>query len=358
MAPNSTLKTIVVIGGTGAQGLAVIRHLSSLKEYQVLALTRSVTSPAAKELSQLVNVELVESQATSGYDLDAFRTAAKRSDCAFINTDGFAVGEIAETYWGVRLFEVAKQAGVKHFVYSGLDYLANELSYEDDKHYVGHYMGKARVQEYMNAQPNSPMKWTIINSGPYIEMLGDFLLPSAPTETNPALQFTLPLGSGSVPFIHLDDFGRYLHWTLTHPSRSNGLTFGIAIAHISGPELAAAYTAATGHPAVHTDSPIDDWLDAHFSSLPDGVHTKVAAHSTSDQATLTLSLGRNFGNWWNLYRASTPDNKGLIRRDFAFLDEILPDRVRSAEEWFRKVGYTGSKKQLFRGTWENVKVRT
>lgn len=143
---NSNLKTIVVVGGTGAQGKAIIQHLSSLNEYRILALTRSLTSHSAKELSQLANVELIESQAPSGYDLDTFLAAAKQSDYAFINTDGFALGEIAETYWGIRLFEVAKRAGVKHFVYSGLDYLANEPLYDDDKHYVAHYMGKARVQ--------------------------------------------------------------------------------------------------------------------------------------------------------------------------------------------------------------------
>lgn len=143
---NTNSKTIVVIGGTGAQGKAVIRHLSSLNVYRILVLTRSLTSHPAEELSQLANVELIESQAPSGYDLGAFLKAAKQSDYAFINTDGFAVGEIAETYWGIRLFEVAKRAGVKHFVYSGLDYLANEPSYNDDKHYVAHYMGKARVQ--------------------------------------------------------------------------------------------------------------------------------------------------------------------------------------------------------------------
>ncbi|KEF57054.1 uncharacterized protein A1O9_07244 [Exophiala aquamarina CBS 119918] len=346
------LKTIVFIGGTGAQGRAVLQYLSALNEYRILVLTRFLTGQPAKELSKLSNVELVETQAPSGYDLDAFLTAAKQSDYAFINTDGFAVGEIAETYWGIRLFEVARQAGVKHFVYSGLDSLAREPLYEADKHYVGHYMGKARVQEFLRAQPTSPMKWTIITSGPYIEMLHEFLQPSPPTEANPRLEFSLPLGSGSVPFIHLDDFGRYLAWTLSHPNESTGLTLGIAIAHISGPELAAAYTSATGRPAAYTDEPIAEWLASHFSELPSGADTKVGAQNTTDQNTLTLTFGENFTNWWNLYRASAR-NEGLIKRDYALLDSILPDRVRSAEEWFRKVEYDGARKQLF---W-NAKAR-
>lgn len=142
----TSLKTIVVIGGTGAQGTAVLRHLSALNQYRIFVITRTLTSHPAKELSKLANVELVQSQAATGYDLNAFLTVAKQSDYAFVNTDGFAVGEIAETYWGIRLFEVAREAGIKHFVYSGLDYLAKEPLYKADQHYVGHYMGKARVQ--------------------------------------------------------------------------------------------------------------------------------------------------------------------------------------------------------------------
>jgi hypothetical protein len=41
----------------------------------------------------------------------------------WVNTDGFTVGEAAEIYAGMRIFEIAKQVGtVRHFVYSNLDY--------------------------------------------------------------------------------------------------------------------------------------------------------------------------------------------------------------------------------------------
>ncbi len=135
-----------MIGGTGTQGSAIVRHLTSTKRYKVLALTRSVTSEAAQDLSRLPNIEVVEARVgVVGYDLEAFYDAARRSDYAFVNTDGSALGEQAETYWGVTLFEVAVRAGVKHFVYSGLDYNGKKCNYDPDL-YVGHYEGKARVQ--------------------------------------------------------------------------------------------------------------------------------------------------------------------------------------------------------------------
>lgn len=42
---------------------------------------------------------------------------------AFVNTDGFTVGEQKEIYAGIRIFEIAKMTkGVQHYVWSNLDY--------------------------------------------------------------------------------------------------------------------------------------------------------------------------------------------------------------------------------------------
>jgi len=35
-------------------------------------------------------------------------------DGAFVNLDGFAMGERRETYWGIRIFELAQELGIKH----------------------------------------------------------------------------------------------------------------------------------------------------------------------------------------------------------------------------------------------------
>jgi hypothetical protein len=42
---------------------------------------------------------------------------------AWVNTDGFTIGEQKETYAGMRIFEIAKQTeSMRHFVWSNLDY--------------------------------------------------------------------------------------------------------------------------------------------------------------------------------------------------------------------------------------------
>ncbi|KAH6959567.1 hypothetical protein BKA56DRAFT_737351 [Ilyonectria sp. MPI-CAGE-AT-0026] len=121
------LKTGLIVG-SGRQSVALVNLLSS-----------------TKQLAALANVEIVFNSAGHGYDLDAFLAAASRSDFVFVNTDGFQLGEQAETYWGIRLFELSRKAYVEHFIYSGLDYASRNSGF-DPSLYIGHYEGKARVQ--------------------------------------------------------------------------------------------------------------------------------------------------------------------------------------------------------------------
>ena len=346
----SAKPTILIVGATGAQGSAVVEHLSSTDKYHILAMTRDTTSTRALALGKLPNVELVANAAEHGYDLDSFYEAAKRSDYAFINTDGFMLGEAAETYWGVRLFETAARAQIKHLIFSGLEPdLGKETNY-DPQYYVGHFEGKARVQHWITAQPTSPMAWTIIRSGPYIEMLWEVLNPATAPDGTTRL-FTLPIGDGAVPWQSLPDYGKYTDWILLNPNESVGKDIGIGIAHVSGPELAAAFTKVTGTPAKYVDVPAEAWTGQAFGNNKDkyplGPDTKVGHSSTTDQGVLRMTYKENFTNWWNVYKASA-GNKGLIRKDYEFLNRIVPDRVKSAEEWMRKVEWKGEKRGLLK----------
>lgn len=192
------------------------------------------------------------------------------------------------------------------------------------------------------------MSWTIIRSGPYAEVLSEATGPQF-TPDGTAV-FALPLGEeGQMPFVGLDDFGHYVDWVLSNPEESRGLDFGIAIEHAGLKELAAAYTAATGKPAVYKDLAVDDWNEAAFAKLPRGPETKIGFVSVQDDNALTLTYRQNFTNWFNLYKASA-GNKGLITRDYDFLDRILPGRDRSMEGWMRRTGYTGEKKWVLKSS--------
>jgi uncharacterized protein YbjT (DUF2867 family) len=356
------MKSILVIGGTGAQGGAVVRHLASTGHYHMVVLTRDTESSHSKDLISHGNIELVTNRVKFGYDLDAFEANAAKCEGVLINTDGFALGEQAETYWGMRLFEAAVKAGVKHIVYSGLDNAWRDSGY-DPSLYVGHYQGKARVIgkllrahwrtssrtdhdiDFIHAQPPSKSSWTVVTSGPYMEMLSDTLNPRL--DDSGKYAFNLPLGAGAVPFIHLDDFARYIDWIFTHPQDSASKDIGVGTAHVTGDDIAKAFTAVTGKPAVYNDIPASMWTSIAFEKLPDGHNTKVGFAAGQSADALNQSFAQNFNNWWNLYKASA-GNKGLIKKDYEALDNILPDRVRSVQEWMEKVNYTGEQKKVLK----------
>src|SRR4051812_44345785 len=92
--------------------------LSNDPNYAVRVLTRSPESATAKELLALPNVSLAAGDASNEADL---RKAFQGVDLAFVNTNSFAIGIRAEIFWGTRIFEIAVQSGVKHYIWSALE---------------------------------------------------------------------------------------------------------------------------------------------------------------------------------------------------------------------------------------------
>ena len=58
-------------------------------------------------------------------DFTSVARALKGVYGAFVNTDGFTVGEEKEIFAGLRIYELAKQVPtIRHYVWSNLDYFA------------------------------------------------------------------------------------------------------------------------------------------------------------------------------------------------------------------------------------------
>jgi hypothetical protein len=157
---DSNVKTkVLCIGGTGAQGRPVVQGLEQstmimerctdtatelIKDgkYSVIILSRDANSPEAVALTR-ANPE-VSIFVGSMFDEKALHDAFSGVDACFVNTNGFPIGEAKEVFWGIRIFEIAREMGVKHFVYSSLDY-ALKLGGYDPKFRCGHLDGKGKV---------------------------------------------------------------------------------------------------------------------------------------------------------------------------------------------------------------------
>jgi uncharacterized protein YbjT (DUF2867 family) len=137
----SLKQTILVLGGAGVQNIAVTKVLSAAYTWNIRVLTRSVSSPHAAELALFPNVKVIEGDC---YNEDTLVSAFEGIDLCFVNTNGFAIGEKSEIYWGIRIYEIARWAGVKHFIYSGLPYVSKNGGF-DPKRRVPFVDGKGKV---------------------------------------------------------------------------------------------------------------------------------------------------------------------------------------------------------------------
>jgi hypothetical protein len=60
----------------------------------------------------------------------------------------------------------------------------------------------------------------------------------------------------------------------------------------------------------------------------------VTGYNSSRDDPVHMTMQDNFTGFWNMWHDSGA-NKGVIQRDYALLDKIYPERIRSAEQWFR-----------------------
>lgn len=133
MSATKVPRTIVVTGATGNQGKGTVRALlASGEDWHIRALTRDVSSPWAKalldEFSQEVEAGRLSFAQGHAYDPSSLRSAFAGAYGVFAVTSEICPGRILveeaemahEIEAGHNIVLAAKEAGVKHFVFSSL----------------------------------------------------------------------------------------------------------------------------------------------------------------------------------------------------------------------------------------------
>jgi uncharacterized protein YbjT (DUF2867 family) len=345
----STTPKAFVIGGTGAQGIPVIQGLVHDNAYKVRVLTRDPTSARSKTLQTLGDVELVKGTFANE---DTLHQGFRGCEYAFVNIDGFNSGEKTEMYWAIRAYEIALEESVKFFVYGNLDYAYKKSGY-DPRVRAGHYDGKGRIGEWILQQTKTNghrMGAALFTTGPYIEMAISAGTIMTPTIEEDVVVWKVPLGEGAVAHVALDDCAHYVRWLFDHQDESNGMDLEVAIDHITYHEIAAAFTKVTGKPAKCIDLSLEDyWKHGPVASVPRGMP---AGYNSVAGDPATMSFRDNFTGFWNIWRLSG-GNRGVVQRDYALLDRIHPNRIRSVEQWLRLEDEKGRKTGRG-GVWEQV----
>lgn len=134
-------------------------------------MTRDLSSSRAKHLASLPNVTLIEGTQTNQNDLHKIFHGAYG---AWVNLDGFTLGEKDELFYGFRAYEIARSEHVQHYVWANIEYVMDAANF-DETYRCGHMSSKGRVGKFILAQGQCNMKSTLFTTGPYMDMLMDGL---------------------------------------------------------------------------------------------------------------------------------------------------------------------------------------
>jgi uncharacterized protein YbjT (DUF2867 family) len=227
-ASSHTSRLVLITGATGRQGGAAARSLLA-RGVPVRALTRSPSSAPAGVLAAL-GAEIVQG------DLDDAASLTRAMDGVsgvFSVQDPWAHGVAREVEQGTRLADVARQAGVRHFVYGS-------VACADQPTGVPHFESKGRVERHIQA---IGLPATIIRPVFFMELL----LPTYDKARYVWGMLGRVLGrAGRVQLTSARDIGHLAADAFTDPDAHVGRVLELAAEELRYEELVATYRSAFG----------------------------------------------------------------------------------------------------------------
>ncbi|KAJ5715321.1 uncharacterized protein N7483_012502 [Penicillium malachiteum] len=274
-------KTITVFGGTGNQGSSVVRSLLAHKDriFHVRVITRDTKSEKSQVIASL-GAELVQAEG-----LNSVQVASAFADSwgAFINTnsddeslkslDGPSDYDLA-----VSVIDAAKEAGVKHVVFSSGPSITNATNGRmhiegfETKYYAEQYGRKKGFASFTPLLCASFMECFFYD--PFVDAFGGF--PWIPDPTTSELVFRTPSygGKGDMPWISCEnDLGDVVHGIFLDPNTYNQVLVQATGQQLTMRELVASYTQATGIPARYEELP--SWSSIKLNGTRCRVETRL-----------------------------------------------------------------------------------
>ncbi len=202
---STNKKLVAVIGATGQQGGGVVRALQAREGFKVRALTRD--PDRHRELAD----EVVEADLNRS---EILKAAFEEAHGVFLVTNFREAGadELNQATAAVR---AAKDAGVKHFVWSTLP---NVEAISGGKFDVPHFTGKAKIDRIVK-EAGFPHHTFVIAPGYYQNFVG-FLAPQK--QADGSVGWALPLDPG-VRCLHMGDIrelGNIVAGAFAHPDEA------------------------------------------------------------------------------------------------------------------------------------------
>jgi uncharacterized protein YbjT (DUF2867 family) len=267
----TTKRTIAVVGATGAQGGALVRAIMADPEspFAVRAITRKPDSPQAQALAA-AGAQVVTGDSDNGETMKAALDGADAAFCVTNYWEHFSPErEIAQAR---ALAEAVKSAGVAHAVWSTLEDTRRWVPLEDarmptlmGKYKVPHFDTKGEADGFFR---ELGVPTTFMLTSFYWENFIYFGLGPKP-DPDGVLALTFPLDDAKLPGIAVEDIGKCAYGLFKRREEFIGKTVGIAGGHLTGTEMAAAFTRALGRETRYNNVPPDVYRGFGFPGADD-----------------------------------------------------------------------------------------
>lgn len=232
-------RVVLVTGATGQQGGAVARELLARGGVRVRAMTRKPESEAARALAR----QGAEVVAADLNDAASLKKALSGAWGAFGVQNTWEAGVVLEEEQGKRFAQVAREAGVQHFVYSSVGSAHRETG-------IPHFENKFRIEEtvrklgfpsYVILRPvffmeNLPSPWFLRD---------DKLVTAMKPETK-------------LQMVAVEDVGKYGAAAFERAAEWNRAEIDFAGDAATMPEAAAVLSEATGRRIEFVRIPIEE----------------------------------------------------------------------------------------------------
>lgn len=264
-------KIITVFGATGAQGGGLVRVIATdpNSEFSVRAVTREPNSDKAKALAAL-GAEVVYGDLGNP---ESVHKALEGAYGAFFVTFYWAHFSPEQEKAEAALFaKAAKQAGIKHAVWSTLEDTRELVPLHDDR--MPTLMGKYKVPHF-DAKGESNKQF--IDAGVPTTFLhcsfywDNFIYFGAGPKRGEdgKLALTLPIGDAKMAGIAAEDIGKCVYGIFKKGNEYIGKNVGVAGEHLSGTQMADALSKALGEPVIYNKIPAAVYRSFGFPGADD-----------------------------------------------------------------------------------------
>jgi uncharacterized protein YbjT (DUF2867 family) len=232
-------KIVLITGATGKQGGATARALAG-KGFRLHAMTRKPDGDAAKAVASATGAEIVQGDLD---DAASLRNVLKGVWGVFAVQNTWEAGVEGEEEQGKRLANLAKEAGVQHYVYTSVGSAHRKTG-------IPHFENKYRVEDTVRAA-GFP-SYVIFRPVFFMENL------LSPWFLNGDTLYAAMRPDLTLQMISTDDIGTYVAHGFTNADKLNRREIDLAADEVTIPDAAMALSRGLGRNISYVQIPMSE----------------------------------------------------------------------------------------------------